>query len=92
MGANEILETLSTIGTFEDTINIVAVKDMPIKRVCYISASSIKAWRVVMSEFNDVITALNGSDKEEDKIYRAAFSKALEIVMRANKYRREVVR
>lgn len=89
MGANEILETLKTIATFEDTINIVAAKDMPIKQVCGISAQSIKSWRVVMSELNDVITALNGSEKAEDRIYSAAMSKALEIVMRANKYRRE---
>ena len=89
MWTNEICEVLAELGSFEDTINTIAARDMSIKKACSIAAKSIKAWCFVMSEFNDVITVLEGSDKPEDKIYRAAFCKAQEIVMLANKYRKD---
>lgn len=92
MSGNDICETLTSLSTYQDVVNGIALKDMPIRKACLISRNSIKAWGMVMDEFNDVITALNESKKAEDRIYKAAFCKALEIVMRANKFRREVVR
>lgn len=89
MGSNEICNTLAVLSTYQDTINTIAVKEMPIKKACKIASNTIHAWGVVMNEFNDVITTLEGSESAEDRIYRAAFCKALEIVMRANKYKRE---
>lgn len=89
MRDREIYQTLATVSTYHDTLNTIAAKEMPVKRVCDISANSIKAWGVVMNEFNEVITALDGAEMAEDRIYRAAFGKALEIVMRANNFRKE---
>lgn len=91
MGTSEIYRTLACISTYQETLNQIAHKDMPVKKVCSISAQCIDSIGVIANEFNDVITTLSGSDAPEDKIYRAAFSKALEIVMRASHYRREKV-
>lgn len=88
MGNNEICYTLSELAGYQDTINTIAVKDMQIKKACNIAANSIRSWCEVMDEFNDVISTLEGSEKPEDRIYRAAFGKALEIVMIANRYRK----
>lgn len=88
MGTNEIYNTLSVISSYQDTLNTIGAKDMPIKKVCTISANSVKAWGVVINEFNDVITALEGESGIEDRVYRVAFMKALEIVFRAIKYKR----
>lgn len=91
MKPTAICQTLKTVSSFEDVVNSVAVKDMPVKKACVIGANSIEAWGVVMKEFNDVITALEGSKKLEDQVCRASFLKALEIVMRASHYKREKV-
>ena len=88
MSNNELFDTLASLSTYQDVVNGIALKEMPVKKACLISRNSIKAWGVVMDEFNDVITTLEGSTGEENRIYRAAFIKALEIVMRANNYRR----
>lgn len=92
MGANEICNTLSELATYQETINTIAAQDLEVKKACNIASNSIKAWKVVMNEFNDVITALQGEERSEDRVYRAAFGKALEIVMRANKFRKETAR
>lgn len=89
MTSKRVCKTLEKIATFEDVIGTVADEEIQVKKACLISANSITAWGVVMSEFNDVITALAGAEAEEDRIYRAAFCKALEIVMLANKYKTE---
>lgn len=90
MTSRKICNTLKTIASYEDVIGSVAAEELEVKKACVVSANSITAWGMVMSEFNDVITTLAGAEAEEDKIYRAAFCKALEIVMRANKYRTEM--
>lgn len=89
MSKDEITHTLKTIGSFEEVLNSVSGEDMNVKGVCKISQRSITAWGVVMNEFNDVITTLNNSTDEKDLIYRAAFGKALQIVMIANRFRGE---
>ena len=89
MGTKEICNTLSELATYQDTINTIASRDMSIKTACKVAANSIQAWGIVMNEFNDVITALKGEESIEDRAYRAGFAKALEIVMRATKYRKE---
>lgn len=89
MTNRKVCNTLKTIASYEDVIGSVAAEEIDVKKACVISANSITAWGVVMNEFNEVITTLAGAEKAEDKIYRAAFCKALEIVMRANNYRRE---
>lgn len=89
MSGRDICETLESLSGYQEVVNSVALKDMPIKKVCKIATNSVQAWATVMDEFNDVITTLEGAKKAEDMIYRAAFGKALEIVMRANKFRRE---
>lgn len=88
MSGKDICETLESLSGFEEVVSSVALKDIPVKKVCKIATNSVQAWAVVMDEFNDVITTLDSSDKAEDIIYRAAFCKALQIVMVANKYRR----
>lgn len=89
MSKDEINHTLKTIGSFEDVLNSVSGEDMNVKGVCKVAQRSLKAWGVVMNEFNDVITTLENVDRYQDQIYRAAFKKALEIVMIANKFRGE---
>lgn len=89
MSGNDICETLTSLSTYQDVVNGIALKDMPVRKACLISRNSIKAWGMVMDEFNDVIATLEGETGFENRVYRAAFKKALEIVMRANKYRRE---
>lgn len=89
MTSKRVCKTLQTIASFEDVIGSVAAEELDVKKTCIISANSITAWGIVMNEFNDVITTLAGAEAEEDRIYRAAFCKALEIVMLANKYKTE---
>ena len=90
MTSRKVCKALQTIASFEDVIGSVAAEEIEVKKACVISANSITAWGIVMSEFNDVITTLAGSEAEEDRIYRAAFCKALQIVMLANKYKTEM--
>jgi len=87
MNKDEISRTLKTIGSFEEVLNSVSGEDMNVKGVCKVSQRSITAWGAVMNEFNDVITTLKDSPRETDRIYRAAFSKALQIVMIANRFK-----
>lgn len=89
MGNNELCSTLSELASYQDTINTIAARDMAIKKACKIAVNSIQAWGIVMNELNDVITTLDSENSSEDRAYRAGFGKALEIIMRANKYRRE---
>ena len=91
LGTSEIYRTLACISTYQETLNQIAHKDMPIKKVCSISANCVDSIGVIVNEFNDVITTLQGSDVPEDKVCRESFIKALEIVMRASHYRREKV-
>lgn len=88
MQGREAAQTLKTISSFEDVINAVSERDLDISTACKTGINSIRAWCDVMDEFNDVISTLEGSEKPEDRIYRAAFGKALEIVMIANRYRK----
>ena len=88
MTSNEVFQTLKKISTMEKTINENVSKDLNVKETCLISANSIKAWHTVMHEFNDVISTLANSEKNEDRIYRGAFCKALQIVMLANNNKR----
>ena len=88
MSNNELFDTLASLSTYQDVINGIALKEMPVKKACIISRNSIKAWGVVMDEFNDVIATLDGVDGLENRAFRAGFIKALEIVMRANNYRK----
>jgi len=81
--SGDVKRVLRALAGFEDTINTIQAEDMPIKQCCLAAERSVDAWGVVINEFNDVVTALNGEEKAEDRIYRAAFSKALEIVSRA---------
>ena len=85
---NEVKHTLACIATYQETLNQIAHRDMPVKKVCDISLNCIDSIGVIMTEFNDVITALENEEGLEDRVYRAAFCKALEIVMRASKYTR----
>lgn len=89
MGNNELCSTLAEIATYQDTINTIAAHDLAIKKACKVAINSVKAWGIVMNEFNDVITTLESEPGIENTAYRAGFAKALEIVMLANKYRRE---
>ena len=91
IGTSEIYRTLACISTYQETLNQIAHKEMPVKKVCSISAQCIDSIGVIANEFNDVITALEGSQKIEDRVCRESFIKALEIVMRASHYRREKV-
>ena len=87
VGTSEVRRTLKHISSYQETLNEIAHRDLPIKKVCNISLNCIDSIGVIMNEFNDVITALEDSEDERDRIYRGAFQKALEIVMRANRYR-----
>ena len=89
MSKDEINHTLKTIGSFEEVLRSVSGEDMNVKGACKVAQRSIAAWGVVMNEFNDVITTLENSNTVQDRIYRAAFRKALEIVMLANRFRGE---
>ena len=89
MSKDELAHTLKTIGSFEEVLNSISGENMNVKGVCKIAQRSLSAWGVVMNEFNDVITTLNDSPKYEDRIYRAAFGKALQIVMIATRFRGE---
>jgi len=89
MQSREVVKTLKIVSSFEDVIQTVAESDLNVSMACRVGANSVEAWGIVMSEFNDVITALMGARNDKDRTYRAAFIKALDIVMRANKYRRE---
>ena len=66
MSNNELFDTLTSLSTYQDVVNGIALKEMPVKKACLISRNSIKAWGVVMDEFNDVITTLEGSKGEEN--------------------------
>jgi len=87
LSKDEISHTLKVIGSFEEVLNSVSGENMKVMGVCKISQRSINAWGLVMNEFNDVITTLNDSPKTEDRIYRAAFGKALQIVMIATRFK-----
>ena len=89
MQSREVVKTLKVISSFEDVIQTVAESDLEVSTACRVGANSVEAWGIVMTEFNDVITALMGARNDKDRTYRAAFVKALEIVMKANNYRRE---
>ena len=89
MQSREVVKTLKTISSFEDVIQTISESDLEVSTACRVGATSVQAWGIVMTEFNDVITALMDARNDKDRTYRAAFIKALEIVMRANKYRRE---
>lgn len=92
MSSNDICDTLTSLSTYQDVVNGIALKEMPVRKACLISRNSIKAWGVVMDEFNDVISTLEGVGGIENRAFRAGFIKALEIVMRANNYRKGNVR
>lgn len=87
MSKDELSHTLKTIGSFEDVLNSVSGEDMNVKGACKIAQRSLTAWGVVMNEFNDVITTLKDAPEIENRIYRAAFAKALQIVMLANRFK-----
>ena len=89
---NQITHTLKTIGSFEEVLKSVSGEDMNVKGVCKMSQQSINAWGIVMNEFNDVISTLENTSGVENRAFRAGFVKALEIVMRANNYRKGNVR
>ena len=89
MSKDELAHTLKTIGSFEEVLNSVSGEDMNVKGTCKIAQRSLNAWGAVMNEFNDVITTLGNAANKEDQIYCAAFRKALQIVMLANRFRGE---
>ena len=88
MKPKTVSQTLKSVSSFESVVNSVALQDLPVKKACVIGANSIEAWGLVINEFNDVITTLENEQDADDQIYRAAFCKALQIVMWANKYTR----
>ncbi len=83
MRSREVKRVLRALEGFEDTINGIQIEQMPIKSACKVAGRSVDAWGIVINEFNDVVVALKGEQGLENKVYRAAFAKALEIVSRA---------
>ena len=75
-------KALKDIESFEDVINSVACKNIPVRTVCRIAMRSIKAWNNVLHEMNDVIGAL--PDEPEDSYnygYRQSCVKFRELIM-----------
>ena len=81
MTSSEVCRTLQRIGEgLEDDE----------KQACIVAVNSMKAWRTVIHEMNDVVSVMSGTSDEVEKIYLSAFTKALKIVMYANRIKGEV--
>ena len=81
--SGDVRRGLKILASYEDTINTIQCEDMPVKAICDAAERSVSAWGDVIREFNDVVTALEGEKGLEDRVYKVAFKKALEIVLRA---------
>ena len=88
MKKDELFNALKSIEAHEEEINNAIGENLNLKNVCNASLRSLKAWGMVLREFNDVITTLEDSKEETDQAYCAAFKQAMHIVMYVNKYRR----
>lgn len=90
MTKTEISRTLKVIAKYEGAINRASGEELEIKNTCKILQGLLDSWGVVMNEFSDVISTLSSSESDTDRAWKAAFTKALQIVMSANRYKGEI--
>lgn len=83
MTSKETDKILRDIAGFEEVIQAVACKAIPVKTACRISQRSLGAWAAVINEINDVVATLPDEPSDSyDYGYRQACAKMRELILK----------